>query len=413
MRVGSRFLSGLAAFRHRNFRLFFSGQIVSLTGTWMQSVAQSWLVLELTDSPFQVGLVWALQFTPVTVLAMLGGVFADRRSKRPILLVTQTIAALQALTLGILTVTGAVTVHHVMAMAALLGFTNAFDIPTRQSFVVELVGRDDLMNAIAFNSATFNTARIIGPAVGGVLIAWIGTGPLFLMNSASYIAVLAALLSMRESELASPPEKARVGIREGLKEGVLYVRADALVRTAVLLVGAVATLGMNFGVLLPVMARDVFRIGSEGLGGLMASLGIGSVSAGLVLAFRGRNVRPGRTMIMGGSGLAVLGLAFALSPWMGFLPAPFLLLFGAGFSVISLTATANNAVQQHVPDALRGRVMSVYITVFAASVPLGSLFAGTVAGWKGAPFAAGAGAVLSGMAVFIAALNLRREGMLV
>lgn len=411
MRAGSRFLSGLMAFRHRNFRLFIGGQIVSLTGTWMQSVAQSWLVLELTDSPLQVGLVWALQFTPVTILAMLGGVFADRRSKRPILLVTQTIAALQALTLGILTITGAVTVYHVMAMAALLGFTNAFDIPTRQSFVVELVGRDDLMNGIAFNSATFNTARIIGPAVGGLLIAWVGTGPVFLINSASYIAVIAALLLIRESELASPPEKARVGIWDGLKEGLSYVRANPLVRTSVLLVGAVATFGMNFGVLLPVMARDVFRIGSEGLGGLMASLGMGSVSAGLFLAFKGQ-VRQGPTMILGGAGVAVLGLAFAFSPRMGFLPAAFALLLGAGFSVISLTATANNAVQQHVPDALRGRVMSVYITVFAASVPLGSLFAGSVADWKGAPFAVGAGAVLSGVAVTLAALHLRREGLL-
>ena len=400
------FREGLVAFRFRNFRLFWTGQMASLIGTWMQSVAQSWLVLQLSDSPFVVGLVWAFQFTPVTVLSMLGGVYADRRNKRRLLVVTQSLAALQALTLGLLTVTGQVQVGHVLALAALLGLINAFDIPTRQSFVVELVGRGALMNAIAYNSSAFNMARILGPAVGGLLIARFSAGTVFLINAVSYLAIIASLLMIRESELTARPAQRREPVAESLKAGLRYVRGAPAVLLAIFLVGTVATFGMNFSVLLPVMARDVFAIGSEGFGVLMAAFGLGSVGAGLFLAFNSR-VNARRTMLWGGAGVAVLGLAFALSPLAGLLPLSVALLFGVGFSAIALTATANTSIQRRVPDELRGRVMSVYVTVFAASVPLGSLFAGALARGWGAPFALGAGALLSGLGVLYAALRLR------
>ena len=399
------FREGLAAFQFRNFRLFWFGQLVSLVGTWMQSTAQSWLVLQLSDSPLAVGLVWAFQFTPVTVLSMLGGVFADRRNKRRVLIVTQSLAALQALTLSLLTLTGHITVGWVLGLAAMLGLINAFDVPTRQAFVVELVGRDALMNAIAFNSSAFNAARILGPAVGGVLIASLSAGGVFLINAASYLAVIAGLVLVREAELTARPERVRERIVQSLKAGLDYVRHAPAVLLAIFLVGVVATFGMNFTVLLPVMARDVFNIGAQGFGMLMAAYGVGSVGAGLFLAFRSR-LDARRSMLWGGAGVAVLGLAFALSPWLHALPLSVALLFGVGFAAITLTATANTSIQRRVPDALRGRVMAVYITVFSASVPLGSLFAGGLAKGWGAPFSLGAGAVLSGVGVLWAALRL-------
>lgn len=397
---------GLIAFRVRNFRLFWAGQLASLVGTWMQTVAQAWLVLELTDSPLAVGLVWTFQFTPVTVLGMLGGVTADRWPKRRLLLLTQTAAALQALALGLLTLSGHIQYWQVLGLAAVLGFANAFDMPARHAFIVELVGRDALMNAIAFNSSAFNAARILGPAIGGVLIGRYGAGVVFLINAVSYLSMIAGLLAVRETELTAQPERRREGVWASLASGLRYVRSSAAVTLAVFLVGMVATFGMNFSVLLPVMARDVFKIGSEGFGALMAALGLGSVGAALVLAFRGR-VEPVPTMLWGAGGLALADIAFALSPRLGFLPLSFALLFAAGFAAISLTATANTAIQQRVPDELRGRVMSVYLTAFAASVPLGGLFAGAIARALGAPFAFAAGGLLSGLALLYALWRLR------
>lgn len=401
-----RLAEGLAAFRFRNFRNFWIGQLASLVGTWMQTVAMAWLVLELTDSPLAVGLVWTCQFTPVTVLGMLGGVSADRWSKRRLLFLTQTGAALQALALGLLTLSGHIQYYQVLILAAVLGTFNAFDMPTRHSFIVELVGRDALLNAIAFNSSAFNAARILGPAIGGVLIARFGAGVVFLINAASYLAMIAGLFAVRESALFAQPAHQREGVWASLKSGLRYVRGSAPVTLAVFLVGVVATFGMNFTVLLPVMARDVFRIGSEGFGALMASLGVGSVCAGLVLAFR-RRVDPIRTMLVGAGGLALADIGLALSPRVHFTPLAFALLFGAGFAAVSLTATANTAIQSRVPDELRGRVMSVYLTAFAASVPLGGLFAGALARAWGAPFALAVGGLLSGLALILALWRLR------
>jgi len=397
----------LAPFSHRNFRIYWFGQLLSLFGTWMQSTSQAWLVLQQTDSPWMVGVVAALQFTPVTVLGMVGGVVSDRVNKRRLLLLTQSFAALQALALGWLTVTGNVRVEHVMVLAALLGFVNAFDMPLRQTFVMELVGRADLLPAIALNSAAFNVARIVGPAIGGVVIARIGVGPAFLVNAVSYVAVLAALLLIREAELETRGgPRTRDGLWASLGVGLRYARSDRLISTVVVLVAGVAIFGMNFQVILSTMARDVFRIGSQGFGLFMAATGVGSVLAGLNLAARPR-IDPRRALLLGGGGVAVLGMAYALSPHVHFLPLSVALLLGLGFSAITMTATANNTVQQRAPDALRGRVLSVYLTAFSGSVPLGGLFAGSVARALGAPVAAFLGGALSGLVVLWAAWRLR------
>jgi MFS family permease len=305
-------------------------------------------------------------------------------------------------------VTGKIRIEQVMVLAALLGIVNAFDMPVRQTFVMEMVGRADLMPAIAWNSAAFNTARIVGPAIGGILIAGIGVGPVFLLNAASFLAVLAALALIREDRLYARPEaSARQGLWGSLREGLREVRRARVLHTAVLLVAGVATFGLNLQVILSTMARDVFRIGSQGFGVLMAAAGIGSVLAGLNLAWRGR-VNTRRTLLLGGAGVGVLGILFALSPRWNLLPLSVLLLLGLGFSAITLTATANTTVQQRAPEALRGRVLSIYLTAFASSVPIGGLFAGSLARWRGAPTAALIGGIVSLGVVLWAAVHLRR-----
>ena len=409
--AASALRSGTAAFRRRNFRLFWFGQALSLMGTWMQSVAQSWLVLTLTNSPLQVGLVVGLQFLPVLLFGLIGGVLADRFNKRRFLLLTQSLQAVQALVLGILTLSGHVEAWQVMVLAAFLGLTNAFDMPTRQSFVVEMVGREDLMNALALNSSAFNLARIVGPAIGGVLIGTIGVGPVFLINAASYIAVLIGLFFIRESELTNVPRPSSGSIKRNVAEGLRYIGKTPVVLVATTLIGLVAMLGMNYTVLLSVMARDVFHIGSEGFGLLMASLGIGSLLAALVIA-ASPNIDPMRTMITGAFGFSILEILFAISPRFHFVPLSFGLLFGVGFCMILMTATSNTAIQRAAPDHLRGRVLSVYVTIFAGSTPFGSLWAGSLARWKGAPFAMGVGGVLALLATIWAFRRARRAGLL-
>ncbi|MCA9727983.1 MAG: MFS transporter [Candidatus Eisenbacteria bacterium] len=401
--------SGFAALGHRNYRLFWIGQVVSLFGTWMQSVAQSWLVLELTHSTFQVGLVVALQFTPILIFGLFAGVIVDRLDKRRALVVTQTLAAAQAAALAILTVTGAVRVEHVMLLAALLGTVNALDMPMRQAFVTEMVGRRDVMNAVALNSSAFNIARIIGPAIGGVLIGLAGVATAFFVNAVTFVAVIGALLMMRREELHPVERAAKETVWSGLRGGLGFVRRTPVVYVSILLVGIVATFGMNFNVILPGMARDIFRIGSTGFGLLMSSIGVGSLVAGLFLAFFQR-VDPVRLMVQGALGFSVLSLAFAFSPHFAGLAWVILNLVAIGFCTICMTATANTNLQRTAPDALRGRVMSVYITIFAGTMPLGSLFAGWLASRFGAPVALGSGGLLSAVGTAWAWWQLSRHG---
>jgi predicted MFS family arabinose efflux permease len=390
----SRWPRGLSAFRHRNFRLFWSGMLVSLIGTWMQSVGQAWLVLQLTNDPLSLGIVAACQFAPVLVFGLFGGIVADAVSKRRMLYFTQIAQALLALTLGILVATGQVQVVQVYVIALLLGVVNSFDMPVRQSFVVEMVGRDDVANAVALNSAVFNMSRIIGPAIGGLAIAAIGLAPLFFVNAASYVAVIIGLALMRPSEL-HPVAKAVVArtvhaVFDSLAEGLRYVRRDEQIFLAITILTVVSTFAMNFTVLIPLLARDVLHGDADTYGFLMAASGFGSFVSAMVIAF---GARPTLLRLVTGAAIAGVGLialAFSLS-----LPIDLVLMFVVGWGTISMAATCNTIIQLNVPDVLRGRVMSVYTTLFAGSTPIGGIFAGTLAAIGGATLALGVGGVIA------------------
>jgi MFS family permease len=386
--------SGARAFRHRNYRLFFGGQLVSLIGTWMQQVAQGWLVLQLTHDPLWLGLVSVAQFGPVIVFGLFGGVIADQLPKRKTLIATQTTAMLLAFALFALTATHVVQVWHVMVLGALLGVSNAFDMPARQSFAVEMVGREDVANAVGLNSALFNASRVVGPAVAGLLIGATDISIAFLINGISFIAVIVAYLAMRDNELRAveqtPRPRTWAAVVENLAEGARYVRTTPMVLIAVTIVGLVATFGMNFQVLIPPLADSILHVGASGYGFLMAASGIGSTVAALWIAF---SRRPSPMIIAGGAIALGLGsILLALSTSFGL---SLLAMAIAGAGGIAMAVTANTTIQLAVPDHLRGRVMSVYTTVFAGSVPAGGLLMGAIASAWGVPLALMIGALLS------------------
>jgi MFS family permease len=385
---------GLRALRHRNYRLFFGGQLISLVGTWMQQVAQGWLVLQLTNDPLWLGLVAVAQFGPVIMFGLFGGLIADQWPKRRTLLATQTSAMLLAFALFLLTFTGVVQVWHVMILAALLGTTNAIDMPTRQAFAVEMVGRDDVTNAVGLNSAVFNASRIVGPAVAGLLIGAFDISVAFLLNGISYIAVIVAYLAMRNDELRPVPQIARPttvrGVFEQLGEGWRYVRQTPIVLLSVTVVGLVATFGMNFQVLTPPLADDVLHVGAAGYGFLMAASGLGSTVVALWIAFQRRV--SSRLIVIGAIALGLSSIVVALSTSF---PLSLLAMAVVGAGGIGMAVTANTTIQLSVPDHLRGRVMSLYTTVFAGSVPAGGLLMGWIASTWGVPAALLVGALLS------------------
>ncbi|MBA2275456.1 MAG: MFS transporter [Chloroflexi bacterium] len=385
---------GLSAFRHHNFRVFWFGQLISLIGTWMQQVAQGWLVLELTNDPVALGLVAAAQFLPVIVLGLFAGVLADAVSKRKALIATQVAAMVLALILAALVYFGRVEVWHVFVLAGLLGVVNAFDMPVRQAFVVEMVGREDIANAVAYNSAVFNGTRIIGPAVAGLLIATVGIAVCFFINGLSYVAVIIGLLAMRRSELRPAPpsivQRTARSVIDSLTEGLRYVRDEPTVRLSLTVLGIVATVALNFQVLLPLLARDVLGGGAETFGFLMAASGVGSLISSLSIAF---GQRPTPRLLLAGAvaiGLAMVGLGVSR-----LLPLSLVLMLVTGWGVIAMAATTNTLIQLTTPDALRGRVMSVYTTIFAGSVPIGGLFAGGMAATAGVPAALALGGALA------------------
>jgi MFS family permease len=386
--------SGARAFRHRNYRLFFGGQAISLVGTWMQQVAQGWLVLQLTHDPLWLGLVSVAQFGPVILLGLFGGVIADQLPKRKTLIATQTTAMLLAFALFALTATHVVQVWHVMVLGAFLGISNAFDMPARQSFAVEMVGREDVANAVGLNSALFNASRILGPAAAGLLIGATDISIAFLINGISFIAVIVSYLSMRDSELRPMPPLVRprtwAAVVENLAEGARYVRQTPLVLLAVTIVGLVATFGMNFQVLVPPLADSILHVGASGFGFLMAASGVGSTIAALWVAF---TRRPSPAVIVWGAialGLGSIVLAVSTSFALSLLAMAI-----AGSGGIAMAVTANTTIQLSVPDHLRGRVMSVYTTVFAGSVPAGGLLMGAIASAGGVPLSLMIGALLS------------------
>jgi len=402
---------GIAAFRHRNFRLFWGGQLVSLTGTWMATVAQAWLVLQLTNDPLVLGVVAAAQFAPVLVLGLLGGVIADTVPKRRALIALQASMCLIAFVLAALVATDVVEVWMVVLLAGALGIANAIEMPTRQAFVFEMVGRADIANAVALGSAAFNGSRIIGPALAGLVIALVDVPAAFVVNGLSYLAAIGALVAIDPAVLHAPPrrhlERSLAAIGGQLGEGLRYVRHTSAVLVPLVVLGLVSTAGMNFQVLIPVMARDVLVVGSEGFGFLMSAAGLGSLSAALVIAF---GVRPSRRLMLGGA--LAFGLFEVLFAFSRAFPLSMLLMYGMGFGVIAIAATANTTIQLAVPDHLRGRVMSVYVTVFAGSTPIGGLIAGSLASARGAPTAllfGGAVSIAVGLGALVATRGLRES----
>ena len=367
------------SFEHRDYRLFFTGQFISLVGTWMQQVAQSWLVYRLTGSSLSLGLVgFAGQF-PVFALSIFGGVMADRLHRRNVLVATQAAALVQAAMLAWLTLSGQVQVWHVMVLAVLLGIVNAVDMPTRQSFVVDLVGKKDLHNAIALNSSMFNAARILGPSLAGVLLAAVGEGWCFGLNALSYLAVIGCLLRMGVPRRPAPERNASV--LEHLREGFSYAWNTREVRTILLLLGVASVIGMAYVVLMPVFAEEILHSGPRGLGLLMAATGCGSLAGALLLAMRREGHGIGRFTYFGILGMGAGLVLFALSSafWLSAL-----LLVPVGFCMIVGMASANTLLQLTCPDHLRGRVMALFSMMFMGMAPFGALLAGVLAHGLGA-----------------------------
>jgi predicted MFS family arabinose efflux permease len=371
------FPHGLRALNHREFRRFYLSQLAAQVGSWMQNVAQAWLVLQLTNSPFKLGLLATLQFSPVLLFSIVSGAVADRLPKRALLIATQTTLACQGLLLAGLVATGYVQYWHVATLGLTLGFANVVDQPARQAFVMDLVGRADVSSAVALNSAGFNLARIIGPAVAGVVIARLDVAPAFLVSGVGFLGVIVTLLRMESS---GRPPAAHASILEEIAEGVRFVTSAPRIRLAIGLVFVVSLCVFNFSVYVPLLARHVLGLGAEGFGFLMAALGVGAVAGALTVGARAARYPSIRSMFVS-AGLA-LGMLLAL----GFtsrveLAVP--LLFFTGYWGIMLMASCNTSIQLQAPDALRGRVMSIYTWVSGGVFPVGAFIVGTIAQWWG------------------------------
>jgi MFS family permease len=389
------------ALRHRDYRLFFGGQSVSLVGTWITRIATSWLVYRLTGSALLLGVVGFCGQIPSLVLTPFTGVLVDRWNRHRILVVTQVCSLLQSAALAVLTLTGVITVEHVLVLQLLQGVINAFDTPARQAFVVQMVeDRADLPNAIALNSSMVNGSRIIGPSVGGVLIAAVGEGWCFALDALSYVGVLASLFAMRVSRAAPP--RASTRMIEELHDGFRYVAGFPPVRTALLLLALVSMMGMPYTVLMPVMATTVLHGGPHTLGFLMTAAGVGALGGALYLASRHTVVGLGRVMMLATLTFGAALVAFALSRalWLSLLVLP---LAGAGLMIEM--ASTNTILQTLVEERLRGRVMAFYAMAFLGTAPIGSLLAGALASRIGAP----ATIAVGGTVVLLAGLWFARR----
>jgi MFS family permease len=389
----------LRALRHRNFQLFFSGQIISLTGTWMQSVAQAWLVYRLTGSSLLLGAVGFASQIPVFLIAPFGGTVVDRTNRRRLIIATQTTSMLLAAILAWLTLTGRVQKEHIFVLASLLGVVNAFDIPGRQAFLVDMVGKEDLMNAIALNSSMFNGARIVGPAVAGILVAKIGEGWCFAANALSYIAVIIGLVLMK---VHCPPRSTSSSPLADIVEGFRWVNSTKVIRALLLLIGLVSLVAMPYTVLMPVFADLILHGGARGLGILMGATGVGALLGALTLASRTGVKGLGRLVALSCGGVGIALILFACSRWFWLSTA---LLLPVGYCVMLQMACSNTLIQTMVPDQLRGRVMALYSMMFMGMAPFGALFGGALAERVGAPMTVGVG----GVATVIGAIWFGRE----
>jgi MFS family permease len=375
--------STFSSLRHRNFRLFFTGQLISFIGVWMHTVALSWLVYDLTRSRFLLGLVNALGSLPLLALSPYGGTLADRFDKRRLLLLTQSSAMLFAWVLGGLVALGSIRIWHIFLLATLVGIDSALDTPTRQSFIFEMVGKEDLTNAIALNSTIFNASRVIGPALAGIIISEIGLAPCFFVNGLTYLAIIYALLSMRFDHPALP-SRGPSSLRRGLREAIHYARSHPAILALLTLVAISSIFALQFVIMMPVFARDILGGGPRTLGALMTATGLGAMGGALNLATYGN--RGGRTtVLLGGSLFFYLSLlAFTLSTR---LHLSLFLLVLVGLFMISFLATANTLLQLAVSNELRGRIMGFFVTALLGMAPLGSLQLGFLAQRWGAPAA--------------------------
>lgn len=377
----------LRALRHRNFQLFFSGQLISLTGTWMQSVAQAWLVYSMTKSALLLGTVGFASQIPVFLVAPFGGITADRVNRQRLVIATQTCSMILAGILAWLTLSGRVHVWHIFLLAGLLGVVNAFDIPGRQTFLIDMVGKEDLMNAIALNSSMFNGARVVGPAVAGILVARIGEGWCFAANSFSYIAVLIGLLLMK---VRSVPRISHRSPMEDIIEGFRWVNRTKIIRSLLFLIGLVSLVGMPYTVLMPVFADNILHGGARGLGILMGATGVGALFGALTLAAKTGIKGLGRwvTITCATLGISLFLFSFSTSFWLSAA-----LLLPCGYSMMLQMACSNTLIQTIVPDHLRGRVMSLYSMMFMGMAPFGAFFGGALANRIGAPMTVAVGGI--------------------
>jgi MFS family permease len=369
------------ALHHRNYRLFFGGQGISLIGTWMQQIAMSWLVYQMTHSAFLLGVVGFLGQIPAFLLSPFAGVLIDRWNRHHILVGTQSLAMIQAFILALLTLTGTIAIWHIIILALCLGFVNAFDMPTRQAFVVEMVETgEDLGNAIALNSFLFNGARLVGPSIGGVFISLLGEGICFLLNGISFIAVIVALLAMKMTKREIRSKSSHV--LQGIKEGFTYAFGFAPIRSIIFLLGLISLMGMPYTVLMPIFARDILHGGPHTFGFLMAASGTGAVAGAIFLASRKSVLGLGRIIVIASSIFGIGLITFSLSRvvWLSLL-----LLVVTGFGMMVQMASSNTVLQTIVDDDKRGRVMSFYTMAFMGMTPFGSLLAGIFAGKIGAP----------------------------
>ena len=378
---GSRMKFMLRALRYRNYRLFFIGQGISLIGTWMQSLALSWLVYSLTNSPLFLGVIGFTSQIPSFIFSPIAGVYADRWNRYHLLIITQSLSMIQAFILAILTLAGIVTVWHLVLLSLFLGIINSFDVPIRQSFVIEMVERkEDLGNAIALNSLLFNGARLIGPTLAGIIIALAGEGICFLINAISYLAVIPALLAMKLPRMVA--RSRLVYLKEGLVEGYHYVRSSTPIRYILMQLAMMSFMGMSYAVLLPVFARDILGGGPHTLGFLVGAAGAGAMMGALFLASRESVLGLGR-LIAFSSGL--FGIGVILFAFSKVLSLSMLMMIGIGFGLMVQMASSNTILQTIVEEDKRGRIMSLFTVSFMGVAPFGSLFAGSMASHIGAP----------------------------
>jgi len=393
---------GLGALAHRNFRLFFIGQGISLVGTWMQNVGEGWLILTLTNSPFYVGLTAALSSLGVLLFSLYAGVVADRVDKRRVIIFMQLAFMIEAFTVAILVWTGVIAVWQVLVLATVLGIASAFDIPMRQSFIVEMVGKDDLMNAIALNSSLFNGARVLGPAIAGFLIGALGIAWCYFLNGLSYIAVIAGLLLMRLPATIRPARTTSTW--GGFREVLTFLRGDRGIRSLMIQTAILSVFGFPYIAMMPVFARDVLHRGAAGYGALTSSIGIGAVIGALGIALSATRLRArGRLMLVGGTAFGILLILFSASR---VLALSMVLLALAGCAMIVNNSITNTLLQTAAPDHLRGRIMGFYSFVFVGMAPFGAFLFGLVAEHVGVPHTLAAGGAIVALAVVITAIRV-------